>query len=374
MKTNTLSYEAAVEMLNHRGTRANNEVTTTKNGQVVMTGPGFPDWTKKNRPTQKMLDTIKRNCEWKNVQMDESRCKTFDDAYAYIGELIALPFPERKQATAPAFKPCTEAQIRKIKELCEQNGTPEPDYSKLDGNFNGTASQFIKEQLELAQKQKTASNAPITDAQKAEIERFQVCIPVVAHNADGKKLTLEEIEAMSKQEAYDYIAQHRSEYYDWIKGRLTIPQLNRINQLQKMMGNPVLNYEALIVFDKAQASAYITELESEYNRKDWLETTLEKEDDYLNDEVRHRHDQTEEKFLSDMHAMAAKLYASMGQACEDIEDFNFEDYKDLCQTVAEVAGEDTVVRIVEDNESLDQKVKDELLEFCYKEDDDDLAF
>lgn len=349
-----LTREQFEEMLSKRNSnnaKANNQPKVGE--QVKM--PGVPDYSNvgRNKPTQKMVDAIYRLAERKQVEVDTANLATFEDARVYMQELYDLPNPAMKK------RPLSQKQIDKIKQLCNETQTPEPNYDELDGGYGASGSLFIQELIKKSQDEKNNIHIPLTANQSAEIHRYQLCPDVTAHNADGKPFSDEDIEKMSKAEAYQYIGEHRNEYYAWIKSRLSDAQIARIEQLHDMMGCPRMGYEALIQFDTEQASLYITQLEAEYNRKDWNVTSLEKEDNYLNDEVRHRHDQTEEKALKDMRAMAAKLYAAMGQQLEDdVEEFDLDDYKELVLFTAETAGEEVARNIVEDNESLSPELKD----------------
>lgn len=366
-----LTREQFNEMLskrNNNNAKINNQPKVGE--QLKM--PGVPDYSNvgKNRPTQKMVDKIKEFAERKQVELDTSRLQTFEEARDYMQELYDMPLPARK-------RPVTEKQKAKIIELCNETQTELPNFDELDGSYGGSASQLIKDLIAKSQDEKSNIHIPLTANQSAEIHRYQLCPDVTAHNADGKPFSDEDIEKMSKAEAYQYIGEHRNEYYSWIKSRLSDSQIARIEQLHDMMGCPKMGYEALIQFDTNQASLYITQLEAEYNRKDWNTTSLEKEDDYLNDDVRHRHDQTEEKALTDMRNMAAKLYAAMGQQLEDIDEWLIDDYKELVLFTAETAGEEVARNIVEDNESLSPELKD----WFFEEDDapsevseDEIAF
>lgn len=371
-----LNREMMEQMLAHRGYQKENaNAQTSGNGNggnndtvnVQISMPGLPDWSKvgkentvnKNRPTQKMVDAIHRIADRKSVAIDASKLLDFATAQAYMQELYAMPFPESEKRF-----PVSDKQKAKIAELCKECNFPEPDYSTLDGGFNGTASQLIQKLLKMSQDNKvTGQHVMLTSAQEAEIQRFQLCPAVCAYN-EGKPLEQEEIERMSKGEAYQYIAKHRGDYYSWIKTRASLEQINRIEQLNEMMQNPKMGYEVLIQFDTEQASAYITQLETEYNRKDWNETSLEPEDDYFNDEVRHRFDKSEEKALRDMRAMAARLYATIGQPLEEewLAEADMDEFKELCEFVALYVGGNTVSNIVEDNESLGADLKRYLLE------------
>ena len=342
-----LTREQFNEMLskrNNNSAKANNQPKVGE--QLKM--PGVPDYSNvgKNRPTQKMVDKIKEFAERKQVELDTSRLQTFEDARDYMQELYDMPLPARK-------RPVTEKQKAKIIELCNETQTELPNFDELDGSYGGSASQLIKDLIAKSQDEKSNVHIPLTANQSAEIHRYQLCPDVTAHNADGKPFSDEDIEQMSTAEAYQYI------------------------ELHDMMGCPRMGYEALIQFDTNQASLYITQLEAEYNRKDWNATSLEKEDDYLNDEVRHRHDTSEEKALADMRNMAAKLYAAMGQQLEDIDEWLIDDYKELVHFTAETAGEEVARNIVEDNESLSPELKD----WFFEEDDapsevseDEIAF
>lgn len=371
----TISREQMMEMLQHgnradaqkkqegKNAPANTENLSAKIGEQ-MAMPGMPNWQNvgKNKPTEKMIAGIKKIAGLKGVEIDTARMQTFEDARAYMDELYKLPFAQTETRV-----PLSQKQRDKIEELCNECNVPLPDFSTLEGGFNKSGSQFIQKLLQMRTENKISGNAPLPSVKQIEeIVRYQLCPDVCAHNANGKALTEKDAEKMTKQQAYQYIAEHRNEYYAWIKTRASIEQINRIEQLNKMMGCPEMSYEVLIQFDTNQASAYITQLESEYNRKDWNETSLEAEDDYLNDDVRHRHhpENVEQKALDDWKTMLIRLYMECNMEFEE-DAMHTDDpvatAKELAELAVFYANAKTVINIVNDNESLSEELKDEIL-------------
>lgn len=371
-----MTKEQMMEMLNHRGFNQNEKKAEGKNAPAntenlsakigeQMAMPGMPNWSTvgKNKPTQKMVEAIKKIAGLKGVQVDASKMATFEDAQAYMTELYALPFAQTENKI-----PLSQKQREKIEELCAETGVPVPDFDTLEGGYNKSGSQFIQKLLAMRTEAKITGDQPLPTVKQIEaILRYQLCPDVTAHNANGVALTEEDIEkSFSKREASQYIAEHRNEYYAWIKTRASIEQIERIEQLQDMMGCPHLGYEVLIQFDTEQASAFITQLESEYNRKDWNQTALEPEDDYLNDDVRHRHhpENAEQKALDDWKTMLIRLYMECNMEFEE-ESMHSDDpiatAKELAELAVFYSNAKTVVNIINDNESLNEELKDEIL-------------
>lgn len=256
-------------------------------------------------PREDYVAKLMEMAERKHITFDKSRVTTYLDAKNYMQELYDAPF----------WKELSEKQITLITDLCEQCNMPLPDFDKLNGAYNASASQFIKRLQALA---KTLPQK-ISDEQLKTIIKMQLC-PDCEFVAEPEK--------MMKEEATEYINKYQNAYSAWWRDRLTAEQVARIKQLHDMMETP-FSYQSVIQLDRKTATAYIIQLESEFNRKDWQETTLEPENMY---KVKTKDNQdVYEMARSEMRKVCANLYASIGQQIEDdfFETMDWSGLKDL---------------------------------------------
>lgn len=226
-------------------------------------------------------------------------------SYAEVDKAI------KKMKEIPDRRPVSEKQKERITELCALMNMPTPDFDKLDGSFNGTASQLIQK---LNDKKKTMV-FPISEKQLALITQMQFCPEVEPTDYEN----------FTTVEASEYIAKYKDGFYAWKKGRLSPEQFKLIETLTERQGSK-LAYEAIIQFDAPTASKFIEQLEMELADKTLTETTLEP----LFPERVGDKDASEE--LKDL---VAKLYASIGQELEEefFETMKWEGLKELIDFV-----------------------------------------
>lgn len=237
----------------------------------------------------------------KGIKVDSDKCKDFSSADAYIKEL--------KEFTAR--KPVSDKQKERILNACKVLEMPEPNWEELDGSFGGSASMLIQKLDEMLKNKPR----PASEKQVALIMKMQLCPDCPVISLDGLLI----------QAASEYISKYQNAYQVWIKSRLSVDQLNRIRQLHDMMEVP-FDYAGIIQLDAATASKYITQLEVEFDRKDWLETSLEPTVNYESGEVDAR---------EELRTLCIKLYASIGQELEEdwFETLKWESLKELVNFV-----------------------------------------
>lgn len=206
---------------------------------------------------------------------------------AEINRLKALPF----------WKVCSENQINRITELCTALKMPLPNFEMLNGAYGASASQMI-------QKLKDMSKdvvLPISEKQLAMVIQMNFCPDVEP---------IEEPDKMTQKEASEHIAHFKDSFYAWKKTRLSPDQAKLIEILTERLGSK-LPYSAIIQFDEGTAHEYIEQLETELADKSLLDTTLEPEDMYG------VATKDKEDARTELRAIVAKLYASIGQEIEE---------------------------------------------------------
>lgn len=273
--------------------------------------------------TARQLEYVNDLTNRKGIEVDNTKCKDFSSTNAYIKELKKLSIR----------KPVSDKQKERILNACKVLEMPEPNWEELDGSFGGSASLLIQKLDEMLKNKPR----PASEKQVALIMKMQLCpdCPVI------------ELDNLLIQTASEYISKYQNVYQVWIKSRLSVDQLNRIRQLHNMMETP-FDYAGIIQLDMATASKYITQLEDEFNRKDWLETTFEPTVDYDSAEVDAR---------EELRTLCIKLYASIGQELEEdwFETLKWEGLKELVSFV-KLFGIDTV-NMIEDCKIFDANQK-----------------
>lgn len=270
------------------------------------------------KPTPNQIATITKICEERGIPVDESRMKTYDLAYQYIAELTK---------TRSYKIPVSDKQKEKIIELVGILGEEVPDFDKLEGGWNNSASRLIQE---LNERVKSIPQ-PLTPKQYEFILQIEQCpdAEFVGLSDDYEEAKLQ----MTKQEATDYINKYRNDYYAWIKTRITPDQMLRIVQLNCMIEGTSVEVppeadkaEQLIILLERQsmtqaellqlstdtASEFISQLESEYKSKIWQEATLEPEGEDMRG-IYSEHD----LIRQELHKFLFGIYASMNQALEE---------------------------------------------------------
>jgi|LGVF01.2.fsa_nt_gb hypothetical protein len=143
-------------------------------------------------------------------------------------------------------------------------------------------------------------------------------------------------ENVSFQQCSDYIQKNKATYYKWAKDRASEGQRDLINKLRKRVGDPELDLETLMQFNKNTAGKYITQLESESGP---LPSTLnlEKEHEDIDRDLNFPKTlaDAEEAFHKNVVGVIHSLCAVMGQHADEngiFESGNFEaEFIDLIQ-------------------------------------------
>ena len=256
-------------------------------------------------------------CAQKGVEIDTDVLASGVSISMAIKELLT------KKTVGVALKMPSDKQIARIKEQCEIMGMKEPDYTKLDGSYNGSASQLIQKLSELVKDKPV----PLTEKQYETLIKYTLC-PAV------QGIDVTEVEKMTKQEASELIGKFQGEYAVWIKSRLSTEQFNKIEKLMNLMDSEI-RYESIIQLDTEAASKYIDQLQFEYTayaKGEWQKTTLEAE------EMRGIKTKDEEKdpdgFMQ-IRGLMARLYAAIGQELDEetMENLDLDKIKDLVDLV-----------------------------------------
>lgn len=283
-----------------------------------------------DKPTMKMSETTKAAvnamdmrpgyvrftetmCKQRRVEFDESRCTNYADAKAYQDELRTIPF----------WKPATENQIAAFKNLAEQlEGYSEPDWANTSIQ---EASDLIVALLE------TLKNTPRKASEKQInlIKEMQLC-------PDCYTVSSDELDNMSTEDASEYIGKFRRVYYAWKATRPDDAMINRILKVAENMGSP-LTYAAVIQFSKIGAEEYYKQLCHELSEAVWKETTLEPEYEGRDADT---YKETYDEEYETLKALYCRLFAAIGQQVEEesLINMDFDDLKDLCDTVKEYCG------------------------------------
>jgi len=266
-------------------------------------------------------------CGKKNIQPEESAF-TFSGMDAEIKRLKDIK----------NYKPISEKQIEGIEKLCKLMNMPTPDYSKLDGNYGGTGSQFYQK----LQKMSKSIALPVTDAMKDFMSNMQFC-------PDCDKI--EDIDSISKNDAHEYINKFKGKFYAWKKDRLTDSQMLNIirtncliegseikdvtddmalsvnQKIDKLIKRQSLEFSTLIQFNKTAATSFIELLTVELNNAIWKETTFEPEEGHGFE--------TNIDTAEELRNIVAKLYASIGQELEEefFETISWDSLKELVEFV-----------------------------------------
>ena len=223
--------------------------------------------------------TVQKNVELKSINSKED----VDKEIKYL-------------LTLPTWKPVIEdgGQMRAIKNLTKALNLPEPDFTKLNGAYNGSASQLITKLQEMASK----IVMPISEKQLAIIEDMNYCIDVPK---------VESPESLSLKEASEHIGEYQSVYYNWKnKIRPTDKQIETVQTLTKDSGHE-LELDAIMAFDRVNISDYISQLFAEQKDASLKETTLEPE----------QLAKPDEDAITEMRTLCTNLYASIGQDVEE---------------------------------------------------------
>lgn len=225
-------------------------------------------------------------CGQKNEPIDESLIES-KAVKAEIDRIKALPF----------FKPCSQAQIDRITELCTALKMPLPNFSKLNGAYGQSASNMIQKLKDMSKN----VVLPISEKQMAMVMQMNFCPDVDP---------IDDVEGMSQKDASEHIAKYKDAFYSWKKDRLSPDQAKLIATLTERLGSP-LPYAAIIQFNEGQAHEYIDQLQTELADKSLVETTLEPEDMYGIP------DRDKEDARTELRSLVAKLYASIGQEIDE---------------------------------------------------------
>lgn len=252
--------------------------TKEENNETINTKPATPGQIKYYTDLCEQKGEVPSDVEMTSAQINKE-----------IQRLKALPY----------FKPVSEKQKARITELCEAMNMPLPDFSKLNGAYDGSASKMIQSLKEMSKKVRL----PMTDRQYKTILNMQYC-------PDCDALSEEEISNLSKSEASEYIGKFNARYNEWRKTRLSKKQAELIEVLTERLGNK-LSYSDIIQFDGETATKYIDQLQAELADKSLTASTLEPEDMYKIKEKDH------DDVRKELRSLVAKLYASIGQEIEE---------------------------------------------------------
>ena len=285
------------------------------------------------------VSLIHKLCDERKLTPDSLKMTNFEEADAYIKELLAV----KNVTTTGTKKPISQAQIDRITQQCETLGIPTPDFDTLEGGYGGTASQKIQELSTLI----STTDLPPSLAQLEFIEDMAVCPSITP-------LTADEISQLTKKSASEYINKNQAEYRVWVKNILSEDQMLNIVRLHCMIEGvdyedvyankewsakekalaliprQSMPYSGLVQITKEIAPKYIAELETELKAKAWAKTTLEPE------EMRGIKTKEEVEPKSDPEYLAfdeaiRMLYMAMNQQPEDhfVDTFTMTDFKDL---------------------------------------------
>lgn len=273
-------------------------------------------------PSDAQMDRYLELCAERGVTPDEDTMKSAKAIYDAIAKLYQMP---RKT-------PVSDKQKERIAEYCAILGINEPDYTKLEGGYNKSASQLIQKLKEMVDKKPV----PLTEEQYEAVLRYQICPDV--NVCDLRPDILEgDYEAfkgkMTKQEATEFLTKYKNAYVTWFEARITNSQLAEVKRLCEMMGTP-FSYEAVIQLDKETAITYIDQLQQELAAKPWSETSLEPEDMYA---VKTKDDDVDDETaaLNELRGFCSRLYIALGQEPETevIETLDFTSLKELIDLV-----------------------------------------
>lgn len=277
--------------------------------------PVFDEPTKADRPaSEKQYQYYCDLCRQKHVDPADITTLTSISINAEINRLKELPY----------WQAVSDKQKERITEYCTALGMKLPDFDKLNGAYGASASnmmQLLKERMKNVV-------LPATEKQLAMITQMQFC-PACE--------SVENAEAMSQTEASEYISKFKDEFYGWKKTRLSPDQAKLIQILTARMGDE-LSYTQIIQFDEGTASKYIDQLEKELADKSLTESTLEPEE--MRGIVSRDHNDEER---TQLRALIANLYASLGQAIEEevYETLEWNSLKDLVE-LSKMYGNDVV--------------------------------
>ena len=285
-------------------------------GETGNTQKGF------KAPSEAQAELYVKLCSERGLTPDEDTLKSAKATYDAIGELYKMP---RKTLVS-------DKQMERIAEYCAVLGINEPDYNKLEGGYNKSASQLIQKLKEMVDKKPV----PLTVDQYEAVLRYQICPDV--NVCDLRPDILEgdyEVfkQKMTKQEATEFLSKYKNAYVTWFEARITNSQLAEVKRLCEMMGTP-FSYEAVIQLDKETAVTYIDQLQKELAAKPWVESSLEPEDMYA---VKTKDDDVDDETaaLNELMGFCSRLYLSIGQEPETevIETLTFESLKELIDLV-----------------------------------------
>ena len=269
-------------------------------------------------PSVEQLELYHKLCEERGITPDEDTLKSAKATYDAIGQLYKMPRKVRP----------SEKQMERICDYCAQLGIKEPDFDKLEGGYNKSASQLIQKLKEMMDKKPV----PLTAEQYEAVLRYQICPDV--NVCDLRPDILEgdyEVfkQKMTKQEASEFLTKYKTAYVTWFEARITNSQLAEVKRLCEMMQTP-FSYEAVIQLDKETAVVYINQLQEELASKPWNETTLEPEDMY---QIKTKEDDVddEQAALNELRGFCSRLYVALGQEPETevIETLTFDSLKEL---------------------------------------------
>lgn len=279
-------------------------------------------------PSKDEMKEISNNVQ-STADASEGQMKYYRDLCEQKGEVAStktftkaeVDVQIKRLKEMPYFKACSEKQINRITEDCKAMNMPLPDFSKLNGAYNGSASKFIQKLNDM----KKNMVFPISDKQTAMIANMQYCPDCEV---------VEDIKAMSSKDASEYISKYKTDFYLWKNSRLTDSQLLTLLTLQcriedvsikdildssdsisekivAVLPKQSISYQSWIQFDKDNATKQIIQTEKELKDEGLLESTLEPEDMYLIKTAE------QEDARNELRNLVAKLYASIGQELEE---------------------------------------------------------
>lgn len=246
------------------------------------------------KASEKQLKFYADLCVQKNTTFNES-ITAKDAVDAEIKKLMAMPFWKPVHAIVNGFAE-DGGQVLAIRSLCETLKMNEPDYTKLNGNFGGSASQLIT----MLKKKSEGIVRMITEKQLVIVKEMQFCADISE--------TIAEPEKMSLSDASEYIKKHSEVYYAWKNTRPTDKQIAIVQELTKENGDE-LALAAIMQFTRESVSEYISQLYAERKDKTLVATTLEPEIKL----AEHK------DMLDELYEVMNNMYASIGQAMEEEE-------------------------------------------------------
>lgn len=314
------------------------------------------------KPTERQIQYYMDLCVQRKVAPQNYTAMTYDEVGALIEEL-------RK------FYPASENQIKMIKDKLELLSTMgvainAPDYSKLTGGREGTASALIEGLISM--ERQYTDKMPATDSQlqfmvsmylcpDVPFESFEIARKVDLGDGMWRKFTPEEFaeeikSKMNKRDASAFIDANRGAFHTWKQTRVRPEQVKYIRQLEDRMANLTptsviewavdeegnlvqiqkqvadkskayaptgytpLDEMELMMFSVEEASKYIDILKSEYERKDLYKYGEVADESLTFESLRKANsvEQQKENELKELNDLMFKLEAVAGYADEEL--------------------------------------------------------